>query len=143
MTIDWINFNPGHALLGGLLIGLAVSAMLLLLGRIAGVSGILGGLLQRGGLSELGWRGAFLIGLLAAPLCYRLAAPFAAPVLPGTTALLILAGFLVGYGSRLGSGCTSGHGVCGLARLSPRSVVATLTFMAAGFVTVYVLRHVL
>ena len=143
MTIDWIHFNPGHALLGGLLIGLAVSAMLLLLGRIAGVSGILGGLLQRGGLSEFGWRGAFLIGLLAAPLCYRLAEPFAAPVVPAATTMLILAGFLVGYGSRLGSGCTSGHGVCGLARLSPRSVVATLTFMAAGFVTVYVLRHLL
>lgn len=143
MMIDWAHFSPGHALLGGVLIGLAAGAMLLLLGRIAGISGILGGLLQATGLRELGWRGAFLIGLVAAPLCYQSAAPLPMPVLPGSQALLLLAGLLVGYGSRLGSGCTSGHGVCGLARLSPRSVVATLTFMAAGFATVYVVRHVL
>lgn len=142
MSIDWTAFTPWSATAGGLLIGLAAALFVLLNGRIAGISGVLGGLLRpvRG---DLAWRLAFLGGLVLSPLLYALAA---APVHsridagPGT---LILAGLLVGIGTRYGSGCTSGHGVCGLSRLSPRSLVATLSFMGAGFVTVFVLRHLL
>lgn len=123
---------------------LALSAGLLLFfnGRIAGVSGIIGGLL-RGPQTELRWRLAFVAGLLAAPLFFRLFADLPAGRVDVGQAGLIAAGLLVGYGSRLGAGCTSGHGVCGLSRLSLRSLVATLTFMGAGFITVFVTRHLL
>lgn len=123
---------------------LALSAGLLLFfnGRIAGVSGIIGGLL-RGPQTELRWRLAFVAGLLAAPLVFRLFADLPAGRVDVGQAGLIAAGLLVGYGSRLGAGCTSGHGVCGLSRLSLRSLVATLTFMGAGFITVFVIRHLL
>lgn len=136
------NFTPYSALIGGALIGLAAAILLLFNGRIAGISGILGGLL-RPAEDDRGWRVAFVIGLIAGPLLYRLiAGPVPAVTLEAPLPLLIAGGLLVGFGTNLGSGCTSGHGVCGMARLSPRSVVATVAFMLAGALTVYVVRHV-
>ncbi len=142
MTIDWNAFTPWPALVGGALIGLAASALVLLNGRIAGISGVLGGLLKpvRG---DRAWRVAFVIGLVVAPWAWRLFAEWSQPKVDAGMATLIVAGLLVGVGTRYGAGCTSGHGVCGLSRLSVRSAAATLCFMAAGFVTVFVLRHVL
>lgn len=136
------HFTPISAVLGGGLIGLSAALLWLGTGRIAGISGIVGGLwTSRAG--DIGWRLAFLLGLLAAPLIY--AAVGGAPniVVPTSPALLVAAGLLVGVGTRLGSGCTSGHGVCGMARLSPRSLAATALFMLAGFATVFVTRHLL
>ena len=146
MTILWDAVTPGHALAGGALIGLACSLLIVLIGRIAGVSGILGTLMQSdswGHIFGWGWRLAFLVGLIAAPMVWQLFAPLPAVELPSNPRLIVLAGLLVGFGTRLGSGCTSGHGVCGIARLSKRSIVATLTFIATGGITVFVLRHVL
>ena len=143
MTIDWSHFTPLTALCGGLLIGLAASVLLLFNGRIAGISGIVGGLLQRGKAGDFAWRVAFVLGLLLAPLLYRLFAALPASRIDAGWPVLVVAGVLVGFGSRLGSGCTSGHGVCGLSRLSPRSLLATATFMGTGFVTVYAARHLL
>jgi uncharacterized membrane protein YedE/YeeE len=142
MTIDWAAFTPWASLAGGALIGLAAALLMLANGRIAGVSGVLGGLLapRRG---DVGWRLAFVSGLVGAPLVYALAAAWPVPRIDAGSAALIAAGLLVGVGTRVGSGCTSGHGVCGLSRLSPRSLVATLLFMAAGFATVFVVRHLL
>lgn len=142
MTIDWQHFTPWASLGGGLLIGLASVMFILLVGRIAGISGILGGLLApvKG---DVGWRVAFLGGLVVSPLAYIVFRPLPAVTIDAGYGLLALSGFLVGIGSRFGSGCTSGHGVCGMSRLSPRSLVATMSFMAAGFLTVYVMRHVL
>ena len=138
--IDWANFTPWSSLAGGLLIGLATAMFLLFNGRIAGISGIVGGLLRpvRG---DLAWRLAFVLGLLAAPLLYGLAVPLPVVQIEAGTGTLLVAGLLVGMGTRYGSGCTSGHGVCGLSRLSMRSLVATAAFMLAGFVTVYIVRH--
>lgn len=140
MLVDWNHFTPWVALLGGVLIGLAAALFVLFNGRIAGISGIVGGLLrpQRG---DIGWRLAFVGGLLAAPLLYTLVLPLPEVRIEAGSLKIIVAGLLVGIGTRYGAGCTSGHGVCGLSRLSPRSVVATLVFMAAGFATVFVLRH--
>lgn len=144
MTIDWINFTPASALLGGVLIGLAAAMLIFFNGRIAGISGIVGSLLQSGQpAGDTAWRLAFVLGLVLAPLAYQLLATLPASQIDADWPSLIAAGFLVGIGSRYGSGCTSGHGVCGLSRLSPRSLIATLTFMASGFATVYVLRHLL
>ena len=140
--IDWLNFTPWSSLAGGLLIGISTAMFLLFNGRIAGISGILGGLL-RPTAGDAGWRIAFLLGLLAAPLLYGLAAPLPSVRIDATTTTLIVAGLLVGIGTRYGSGCTSGHGVCGLSRLSLRSTVATAVFMLAGFATVYIVRHVI
>lgn len=142
MTIDWNHFAPWSALAGGLLIGLAAAALLLLNGRIAGISGILGGLL-RPIKRDIAWRIAFLAGLILAPAAYTLVAPLPVVTIDASTTVLLIAGLLVGVGTRYGSGCTSGHGVCGLSRASPRSLVATLSFMFAGFVTVYVVRHLI
>lgn len=142
MRIDWVQFTPGLALAGGILIGVASVAFALLLGRIAGISGVLAGLL-RPQKDDAGWRIAFLGGLLAAPVAYSLASPLPPLQIEAGVPALIAAGLLVGIGTRYGSGCTSGHGVCGLSRFSPRSLVATLTFMAAGFATVFFLRHLL
>lgn len=142
MTVNWIDFTPWTALGGGLLIGLAAAMFVLFNGRIAGISGILGGLL-RPVPGELGWRIAFLLGLVAAPLVYTLAAPLPAMRIDAGTGTLIAAGLLVGIGTRYGAGCTSGHGVCGLARGSARSLAATLAFMGAGFATVFIVRHLL
>jgi len=143
MTIDWTHFTPLAALSGGLLIGLSATVLLLLNGRIAGISGIVGGLLQRYKAGDFAWRVAFVLGLVLAPVLYRLFAELPESRIDAGWAMLVVAGVLVGFGSRLGSGCTSGHGVCGLSRLSPRSLVATATFMTTGFVAVYVVRHLL
>ena len=142
MTIDWNAFTPASALAGGALIGLAAALLWLLNGRIAGISGVLGGLLKpvRG---DIAWRVAFVLGIMAAPLVYALIATPVTPQIDASFPVLIVAGLLVGVGTRYGSGCTSGHGVCGVSRLSPRSLVATASFMAAGFVTVWLIRHVL
>ena len=142
MTIDWNAFTPWSALTGGVLIGVAVAMFLLLNGRIAGISGVVGGLL-RPARGDIAWRAAFVAGLIAAPLLYALAAPPPALHIDAQYGAVLLAGLLVGVGTRLGSGCTSGHGVCGLSRLSLRSLVATLAFMGAGFATVFVTRHLL
>jgi len=140
MTIDWTHFTPWASLAGGVLIGAAAAMLILLSGRVAGVSSILGGALA-GRRADAVWRVAFLAGLLAAPVAYAF---FASPIVPRIDAgfgALALAGFLVGLGTSYGSGCTSGHGVCGLARLQPRSLVATLAFMASGALTVFVVHH--
>lgn len=142
MTIDWIHFTPWASLAGGILIGLAAALFVLFNGRIAGISGILGGLLQwpRG---DIAWRFAFLLGLIGAPAAYALFAPLPAVQVDAGSATLVVAGLLVGVGTRYGAGCTSGHGVCGISRLSPRSLVATAAFMAAGFATVFIVRHII
>lgn len=140
ISIHWEAFTPYTALLGGLLIGLSAILLVLLTGRVAGISGIVGGLLkpQHG---ETLWRLTFVVGLLAAPWLYaQVVGPFEFES-PRSTAALIVAGLLVGYGTRLGSGCTSGHGVCGLSRLSVRSLVATGIFMAVGFVFASLVMH--
>ncbi|WP_281718279.1 YeeE/YedE family protein [Pandoraea apista] len=142
MTLDTLHFTPWTALAGGVLIGLAVVWLMLSAGRIAGISGIVGGLLRpRAG--DVGWRVVFIAGMMAAPWGYRAVAVVPEAQIDAGTAMLIAAGLLVGFGTRLGSGCTSGHGVCGLSRLSWRSLVATLCFMATGVATVFVVRHVL
>lgn len=142
MTVDWINFTPWSSLAGGALIGLAASLFAVGNGRIAGISGLIGSVLQRGGegVSE---KALFLLGLLVAPLLWGLFAVLPLIEFQSGWLGLILAGVLVGVGTRYGSGCTSGHGVCGLSRLSPRSMAATLCFIFSGFVTVFVLRHLL
>ena len=142
MSIDWNAFTPWSALMGGMLIGLATAMFVLLNGRIAGISGVLGGLLKPVAGDVL-WRAAFVAGLIGAPLVYTLVSVVPAVQIDAEYGALIAAGLLVGVGTRYGAGCTSGHGVCGLSRLSPRSLVATLVFMGAGFVTVFVLRHLL
>ncbi|MFN3712136.1 MAG: YeeE/YedE family protein [Alcanivoracaceae bacterium] len=140
MTIDWNAFTPWASLAGGALIGLAAALFILLNGRIAGISGIVGGLIvpSRG---DIAWRAAFIIGMLAAPTAWLLVAAAPAMQINADYPLLVIAGLMVGIGTRYGSGCTSGHGVCGLSRLSLRSLAATLAFMAAGFITVFIARH--
>ncbi len=142
MSVDWHHFTPWSSLAGGILIGAAAALLVLLNGRVAGISGILSGVVGSR-RSDLGWRIAFLVGLLGAPAVLILFERLPVPRIAAGPGLLLLAGMLVGLGTCFGSGCTSGHGVCGLARLSPRSLVATLAFMAAGVATVFVLRHVL
>ncbi len=143
MNIDWIHFTPWTSLGGGILLGIASAMFVLLSGRILGISGILGGLLAPR-LGDISWRLAFLLGMGAAPLVFAaVMPPELLPVvrIDASEPVIALAGVLVGLGTRYGSGCTSGHGVCGLSRLSPRSLVATLSFRAAGFAIVYLLRH--
>ncbi len=137
------NFTPVPALIGGALIGLSATLLLLFSGRIAGISGILNAFINPRE-PESGWRGLFLLGLILGAGAYIWTQPGAAPA-PAELPLwvLALAGVLVGFGTRMGSGCTSGHGVCGLGRFSMRSLVATLIFMATGVATVYVVRHVI
>lgn len=137
------TFTPVSALAGGLTIGAAAALFLVLNGRVAGISGILGGLLSpaRG---EVGWRVAFLAGLLVAPFVHVAAGGVLPAIsIEASPGLLVLAGLLVGFGTRLGSGCTSGHGVCGIGRASPRSLAATGVFMATAVATVFVTRHIL
>jgi len=145
MTIDWIHFTPWQSLAGGVLLGLASAAFILVNGRILGISGILGGLLvSRTG--DIGWRIVFLVGMAASPFVAGFIFPedlIEAPRIEAGYAAIAIAGLLVGFGTRYGSGCTSGHGVCGLSRLSPRSLVSTLTFMGLGFAMVYVIRHLI
>lgn len=142
MLIDWTHFTPWAALAGGVVLGLASALFVLLNGRILGISGIVGGLLRpRAG--DVGWRLAFVLGMLVAPGLYWLVVGPTQPRIDATWGMVVIAGLLVGVGTRYGSGCTSGHGVCGLSRMSPRSLVATLAFMGAGFVTVFLIRHAL
>jgi len=140
MLIDWIHFTPWSALAGGMIIGIAAALFALLNGRIAGISGIVGGLfkVQTG---DMGWRIAFVAGLVAAPLVWQLFHSLPTLQIDTGYGMLALAGLAVGIGTRYGSGCTSGHGVCGISRMSPRSIVATLVFMGTGFITVYLVRH--
>jgi uncharacterized membrane protein YedE/YeeE len=141
MTIE--NFTPAAALVGGLLIGIAALLLLLLNGRIAGVSGIVGGLF-RAGSGDRAWRTLFLLGLVVGAGAYRLLGfPPASIHIDASWPALIAGGLLVGFGTQLGHGCTSGHGVCGIARLSPRSIAATLVFMVSAAVTVFITRHLL
>ncbi|OHC27313.1 MAG: YeeE/YedE [Pseudomonadales bacterium RIFCSPLOWO2_12_59_9] len=142
MNIDWLNFTPWSALAGGALIGLAAALFVVFNGRVAGISGLLGSLLARGGEGRAE-KALFLLGLLLAPLLWQLFAALPVIEFQGGWLSLTLAGLLVGVGTRYGAGCTSGHGVCGISRLSPRSLVATGVFMGAGFATVFILRHLL
>ena len=142
MRIDWLHFTPWASLAGGILIGLATALLLLANGRVAGISGILGGLL-RPARGDVAWRVAFIAGLFLAPIVWLTMRAMPPAQIDHSPALLAAGGLLVGIGTRFGSGCTSGHGVCGIARLSPRSLLATACFVGAGFVTVFVVRHVL
>jgi len=142
VSIDWAAFTPWPALAGGAIIGLGAALFALLNGRTAGISGIVGGLL-RPSLPDAGWRVAFIAGLVVAPILYGVFARLPTLTIDAGYPMLVIAGILVGIGTRYGSGCTSGHGVCGISRASPRSIVATLVFMAAGFATVFATRHVL
>lgn len=137
------EFTPIEALVGGGLIGVAAVMLMALNGRVAGISGIVGGLFSTGA-DDLGWRVAFIAGLIAAPLLYGFGAGGVPEItIQASTPMMVVAGLLVGFGSRLGTGCTSGHGVCGVARMSRRSLAATVTFMASGVATVFVVRHVI
>ncbi|MDD2934131.1 MAG: YeeE/YedE family protein [Methylotenera sp.] len=142
MIIDWNNFTPWSALAGGVLIGISASLFILLNGRIAGITGIIGGLF-RPVAHDAGWRIAFTLGLIAAPMAWLLFGELPEITIDAGYGLLIAAGLIVGFSARYGSGCTSGHGVCGISRLSPRSIIATLAFMGTGFSTVYIMRHLL
>jgi uncharacterized protein len=140
VTIDWLHFTPWASLAGGILIGAAAAMLLMLNGRVAGISGIVGGLLAPR-RDDMAWRLAFVAGLLVAPLLTGMAGHNVVPRIEAGFGTLVLAGALVGVGASYGSGCTSGHGVCGLSRLSPRSLAATAAFMAAGLATVFIVRH--
>ena len=145
MNLDWAHFTPWASLTGGVILGIASAIFILVNGRILGISGILGGLLPPK-VGDTTWRIAFLLGFAAAPTVFHAVVPaqyITAPRIDATELMVVVAGLLVGIGTRYASGCTSGHGVCGLSRLSPRSLVATASFMGAGFATVYVMRHVI
>jgi uncharacterized membrane protein YedE/YeeE len=142
MSLDWAHFTPWASLFGGLLIGLAAGALILGIGRIMGAAGIVGGLVEpRPG--DVAWRLWLIVGLLFAPAILALFSAARTPSIEASWPTIVIAGLLVGFGARLGSGCTSGHGICGLSRLSPRSFVATAAFMASGLATVFVARHLL
>ncbi|MEH2507016.1 MULTISPECIES: YeeE/YedE family protein [unclassified Bradyrhizobium] len=137
------NFTPVSAAIGGALIGLSAVLLMLSTGRIAGISGIFSGLLNLRG-EDKGWRIAFVAGLILAPILAGLIGyGMAQPKLPSSWAVIVVAGLLVGFGTRLGGGCTSGHGICGIGRLSPRSIAATVVFMVTAVITVAITRHVL
>ena len=140
MSIDWASFTPASALMGGVIIGAAVAIFAWANGGVAGISGIVGGLL-RPVPGNVAWRIAFVTGLIAAPILFAAVVALPLVEIEAGYPTLVVAGLLVGIGTRYGGGCTSGHGVCGVSRLSPRSIVATLAFMAAGVATVFVTRH--
>ncbi len=145
MHIDWLHFTPWSSLLGGIFLGIAAGVLFLNSGRILGITGILAGLLSPK-LQDSQWRFAFLLGMLATPLVARLILPadlMHGPRIDAGWVMVMVAGLLVGFGTRWGAGCTSGHGICGLSRLSVRSLVATLSFIGTGFITVFVIRHLL
>jgi uncharacterized membrane protein YedE/YeeE len=145
MQIDWLHFTPWSALLGGILLGIAAGALFINSGRILGITGILEGLLTSKS-ADSAWRFTFFMGMFAAPWVAKFILPaelMHTPRIDANWAMVIAAGLLVGFGTRWGAGCTSGHGICGLSRLSVRSLVATLSFMSTGFITVFVIRHVL
>ena len=137
LTIDWTNFTLVNSFLGGICIGIAASILLLVNGRVMGISGILGDIITFKEKNELNWRIVFIIGVLIGPLIYLLIFQDIKSTMIADTTLLIQAGLLVGIGTTLGNGCTSGHGICGLARFSVRSAVATVTFVGFGIMTVY------
>jgi uncharacterized membrane protein YedE/YeeE len=143
MNIDWIHFTPLKSLEGGILIGLASTLLILWVGRIAGISGIIGGLIEEPTQPQSRWRFFFILGLLLSPWLYQTFSSLPVPSVTNHPLILVLAGLLVGIGTRYGAGCTSGHGVCGLSRLSPRSLVATVVFMLAGFMTVFIVKHLI
>ncbi|MTB66406.1 YeeE/YedE family protein [Providencia sp. wls1943] len=140
MTIDWAHFTPGSAAVGGVLIGLAVAILLIFNGRIAGISGILAGVLKPT-KGDTAWKLAFIVGILVAPLLFTAFVYAPEVAITTSTPLLIVAGLLVGFGTRLGGGCTSGHGICGMARFSRRSIIAVVIFMLVAFITVAVINH--
>lgn len=142
MLIDWHSFTPWTALAGGAVIGVAAAILLLFNGRIAGITGIAGDLIKPK-QGDIAWRLAFIFGLIVSPLIWQLFSPLPRIQIDASNLLLAIAGLIVGISTRYGSGCTSGHGVCGIARLSPRSIIATLAYMATGFATVYVVRHLI
>ena len=145
MNLDWAHFTPFASLTGGMILGIGSAIFILVNGRILGISGILGGLLPPK-VGDTTWRIAFMLGLFPAPTVFHAVVPaeyITAPRIDATDLMVIAAGLLVGIGTRYASGCTSGHGVCGLSRLSPRSLVATVSFMFSGFVMVYVMRHLI
>ena len=139
------GFTPVSGLVGGMMIGLAATLLLLLNGRIGGISGIVGGLVSPGARKgeDAGWRVAFVVGLVLGAFFYAAAAGGLPGGVEASLPVLVVAGLLVGFGTRLGSGCTSGHGVCGIARLSKRSIVATVLFMGVAALTVFVTHHVI
>lgn len=140
MNIDWVHFSPLSSAIGGLMIGVAATILLIFNGRIAGISGILAEVLSKKQQGN-GWRWAFLAGMLVAPALFYMINEPLLPVIDASPLMLIIAGLLVGVGTRLANGCTSGHGICGLARLSRRSIIAVIIFMATAFITVYLQRH--
>lgn len=142
MNINWQEFSPLYSTFGGVLIGISAVLLFAGLGRIAGITGIIAGLLQRKRKDHY-WRLCFLAGLALAPVIYQVFAPLPEIQLQNNWSGLALSGLLVGVGTRLANGCTSGHGVCGLSRLSIRSLIATLMFMGSGFITVFVIHHLL
>jgi uncharacterized membrane protein YedE/YeeE len=143
MQIDWLAFTPFPALLGGIMLGIAATLYILLHGRILGISGIISGLLSPKS-GDVNWRLILMLGIVSAPFWAALLFDIhAKSIIDADWPAIVIAGLLVGFGANYGSGCTSGHGICGLSRLSPRSLVATSTFMAAGFLIVFVIRHVL
>jgi uncharacterized membrane protein YedE/YeeE len=141
MQIDYVHFTPLASLAGGALIGLSAGLLILLAGKIAGIAGIVGGLVN--GASDRNWRVLFIVGLLASPWLWQLFAPLPDLTMVASTPWLIVAGLLVGIGTRYANGCTSGHGICGLSRFSVRSLAAVAAFMAAGFITVFIIKHLL
>lgn len=143
MQIDWFSFTPIPSLLGGMILGVAAALYVLLHGRILGISGIVSGLLHPKA-GDWSWRLAFALGLLTSSFLAALIFGILPVVeVDASWLTVIIAGLLVGFGVQYGSGCTSGHGICGLSRLSPRSLVATLSFMTAGFLVVFVIRHLI
>ena len=143
MQINWLEFTPGPALLGGVILGLAAALYVHLHGRILGISGIISGLFTPKS-GDVSWRLSVILGLLSAPLWAAvLFEMHPIQVIDASWSAIVVAGLLIGFGAVYGSGCTSGHGICGLSSLSPRSLVATLSFMLAGFITVFVIRHMI
>jgi len=143
MQINWLEFTPGPALLGGVILGLAAALYVHLHGRILGISGIISGLFTPKS-GDVSWRLSVILGLLSAPLWAAvLFEMHPIQVIDASWVAIVVAGLLIGFGAIYGSGCTSGHGICGLSSLSPRSMVATLSFMLAGFITVFVIRHMI
>ena len=143
LYIDSPNFTPIASLVGGMLIGLAASVLVIYRGKIAGISGIVAGLMETENIQQGHhlWRTLFLIGLIGSSFIYQFFAPLPEINISASKGTLILAGLLVGFGTRMGSGCTSGHGICGLSRLSPRSLIATVSFMVSGFIVCYLFLH--
>ena len=144
MSIDFQNFTPYASLIGGVMIGLAALLLMLTQGRVMGVSGILGGIVMPSDKSDIRWRVLFVIGMLTGPFAVIDLLDRPVDIMPAASGMILpVAGFIVGLGTAIGSGCTSGHGICGLARLSPRSLVAVGTFIATGIATVFLVRHVM